>query len=169
LTLNIDDKLAQKDFEVHKTGMQNRKPFFWVVQVVTTINLLSQSYRVFVLHEQIIGLVAAIIGTFHLQILWAITCCRFPKMSKYIFASYFVLELALNIYTAFNRDTESMLFLQTTYNENFVSTTVVYIIIMAFFTYCEFLLCLFLYSPIYLATCISLTYAQAHEITTVKE
>ena len=35
---------------------------------------------------------------------------------------------------------------------------------MAFFTYCEFLLCLFLYSPIYLASCISLTMAQADVI-----
>ena len=57
LTLNIDDKLAQKDFEVHKTDMQNRKPFFWVVQVMSTINLLSQFYRVFVLHVNISGFI----------------------------------------------------------------------------------------------------------------
>jgi len=53
LTLKIDDKLAQKDFEVHKTAVQNRMPFFWIVQLCSTINILNMSYRTFAVGENI--------------------------------------------------------------------------------------------------------------------
>jgi len=111
LTLNIDDKLAQKDFVVHKTAIQNRKPFFWVVQFLVTVNLLNQCYRVFLKDENIAGLVSGILTTFHLQILWAVTCCRFQDKSQFIFVSWYVSVIAFNNFTAWN--TESILFVQT--------------------------------------------------------
>ena len=104
-----------------------------------------------------------------MQILWAVACCRFPDKSKYIFASWFVSILAFNNYTAFNRDPDSILFVQTQYNENFIQITVLYVATMAFFTYCEFLLCLFVYSPLYFISCITLTIAQADEINAVQD
>jgi len=55
------------------------------------------------------------------------------------------------------------------YNENFLQLTVAYIIMMAYFTYCEFTLSLFFYSPIYVISCFLVSAAQRDEIALVAE
>jgi hypothetical protein len=41
LTLSIENKQVQKDFEVHQIAQQHKIALFWIAQVLVTMNLLT--------------------------------------------------------------------------------------------------------------------------------
>jgi len=114
----------------------------------------------------LLGVIGAIVATFWLQILWPICFLKFRRLSKFVFCGYFLTSTIVNFVFTFDVGT---LNINSNYNENFVQLTVVYIVLMNFFTYCEFTLSLFFYSPIYVISCFLVSAAQRDEIALVAE
>jgi hypothetical protein len=143
--------------------MQNKKVFFYVVQVIVFLRLVFNIYEVYANGSTKLQLVNSLVVSIHINLVWPITYLRFPSYSKYVFVSTHIFLLFLNNYVAHNTDSESILYVKTQFNETNEIITISFVIFMTTFNYCEFSLC-FLYAVLYIVSSYLVSHAQRFEI-----
>lgn len=117
------------------------------------MNFLNNLINVLWRDQPISGLITAALATLFLTIILSITYLRFPAKSKYAFLGFFIASCVFNALTAWNFDTTSVFHVEKVLSDCYLRFTVIYIMTMAFFSYCEFQLCFFVYTPLYIASC----------------
>jgi len=129
--------------------MQHVPRLFWTVQTLTIINIVYQTASVFLLGNQPIGLINGIQSSLCFNVLWSI-CYRYKQsFSKFVFMLWFIIMLIMNIIPAYVTQ-ESIFYVKTIFNESYYAVSLLYIYALCVFTYCEFKLCLIVYTPVYL-------------------
>ena len=153
MTLNTSDERVQKEFINHVEDNQNRKSLFILMQVLAAFNICLQSFNYFVRGLDIIGFLVAVAIVVYISIVWPILRWRWRKLVRYNFMCLWVTLNAINMLGSIklNPDDDSF-FIKTAYNESFMILTTTYILFTAFLTYCEFKICLFFYTPLYLVS-----------------
>ena len=170
LTLRMSDPEVKKDFTAHKIEGFNRTQLFVCAQVFVTLNLLINIVNVFVQDRPVAGsLMMAGITFLMLQILWPICYFRCQSLSRYIFPVWFIATLVLYNVTSRVDDVDSVFYIDKHLNDCFLGFTVIYIMTMAFFSYCEFMTALLVYTPLYLASSYLTQLAQSETILEVQK
>ena len=121
------------------------------------INLIFQTFNYFRLPGNELGIIQAAITIVHVSLLWSLTMRFRQTWSKFVHLSWF-LSIAI-ILIAVSQESWKYHIVGKA-NESFQIITVFYIFCVSFFTYCEFKLVLFVYTPIYIATTYITTIAQ---------
>lgn len=76
LIFGFSDKEVAKIFARHKIEQQNR--LFWVVQVISLLNILNQTYALFILkNSSIIMFLIGLTNIFWLSLVWGLCVFRF--------------------------------------------------------------------------------------------
>ena len=87
-----------------------------------------------------------------LSILWSVTFWRKPTFSRFVFPLYLLAICTLEILNAIVFDKDSSLFAPTHQFEAWLTTTVAFLIVEIFFSFCEYGLCILVTSPLYIFT-----------------
>jgi hypothetical protein len=131
------------------------------------IYVLFSAYMVFVVGRPMMDFLSAMYTFCAFSVLWPISRYRWPRLSKYIICFWFLCVATVNVYSAFNHEKDPFVKRLLPYNEKFMQLSVFYLMCVAIFAYCEYKLCLFIYTPIYIVATYLLSVAERDYILTV--
>ena len=90
------------------------------------------------------------VTTLTLSVLWPMCMKWAPSKTRFVFCFFFGFIVLMEIVQSLSKDPDSFFYRQAEYNGVFMNFTSSYIILMGYFSYCEFNLCLLFYTPLYL-------------------
>ena len=81
--------------------------------------------------------------------MWVVIYCKFKQYTRYVFVAFYVGNVVLEILVN-KSDEDSALYAMRGMEVSWVSLTMSYLIITTVVSYCEFNICTFIYTPMYL-------------------